>query len=62
MKTLGLKQTMVFGITNDWLGYLIHADDYEKPELKYYKTLSVSQKISQDIMSFFPKLLATVFN
>jgi hypothetical protein len=59
MNKNGLKQNMVFGITNDWLGYLIHADDYNKKELNYYKTLSVSKQIAGDIMEYFPKLLIT---
>lgn len=43
----GFKTTMIFGITNDWLGYIIHPDHYQDDQLKYYRTLSVGKQIGQ---------------
>lgn len=50
---LNFTQTMIFGITNDWLGYIIDPSDYDLEELKYYKTLSIGPQFAGEIYSKF---------
>ncbi len=50
---LNFVQTMIFGLTNDWLGYIIDPSDYDLEELKYYRTLSIGPQFAGAIYSKF---------
>lgn len=50
---LNFAQTMIFGITNDWLGYIVDPKDYNLEELKYYRTLSIGPQFASEIYSKF---------
>ena len=51
LMTLNFPHSMIFGITNDWLGYVIDPDDYEKEEVKYFKTLALGPELAREIYS-----------
>ena len=45
-EALGLEEGfLIIGIANDWLGYILTKEQYEQESYKYFKLLSISDKI-----------------
>jgi hypothetical protein len=51
------RQTVWMGLGQDWLGYFVDPEDYEKPDLKYWTDLSVHRDGAPVLLSALDKAL-----
>lgn len=56
MVECGATSTMVFGMTNDWIGYLIPEQSWNSDDHKYHRTLSASPKTATELWTSFRRL------